>query len=131
MAWALERKGWNVVPQVGVPRFRIDLGVVHHDRPGDILLGVERERKSTVNAYRARLGQQHDRTRMRTFCGAVYVVHGHRGTAGSPRRGRALRQSRLDDFQGRSSSLHALGSTSSCVARKLGQCKGVSEGGSL
>jgi very-short-patch-repair endonuclease len=30
-----------VVPQVGVSRFRIDLGIVHPDRPGDFLVGVE------------------------------------------------------------------------------------------
>lgn len=37
----LTRKGWHVVPQIGVSRFRIDLGIVHPDRPGDYLLGVE------------------------------------------------------------------------------------------
>lgn len=41
VAEALTRKGWHVVPQIGVSRFRIDLGVVHPDRPGDYLLGVE------------------------------------------------------------------------------------------
>ncbi|MFT5028512.1 MAG: very-short-patch-repair endonuclease [Candidatus Binatia bacterium] len=37
----LMEKGWEVVPQVGVSRFRIDLGVVHPKRPGDFLVGVE------------------------------------------------------------------------------------------
>ena len=41
MASALKRRGWSVVPQIGVSRFRIDLGVVHPDRPGDYLAGVE------------------------------------------------------------------------------------------
>jgi very-short-patch-repair endonuclease len=37
----LQDKGWEVVSQVGVSRFRIDLGIVHPDRPGDFLVGVE------------------------------------------------------------------------------------------
>ena len=37
----LQEKGWQVVPQVGVSRFRIDLGIVHPERPGDFLVGVE------------------------------------------------------------------------------------------
>ena len=41
VAEGLTRKGWHVVPQIGVSRFRIDLGIVHPDRPGDYLLGVE------------------------------------------------------------------------------------------
>ena len=41
VAEGLTRKGWHVVPQIGVSRFRIDLGVVHPDQPGDYLLGVE------------------------------------------------------------------------------------------
>ena len=41
VALELRRRGWTVVPQVGVSRFRIDLGIVHPDRPGDYLLGGE------------------------------------------------------------------------------------------
>ncbi len=41
MAQALQAKGWQVVPQIGVSRFRIDLGIVHPDRPGDYLVGIE------------------------------------------------------------------------------------------
>ena len=41
VAERLRDKGWEVVPQVGVSRFRIDLGIVHPDRPGDFLVGVE------------------------------------------------------------------------------------------
>lgn len=32
---ALRKRGWTIVPQVGVSKFRIDLGIVHPDRPGD------------------------------------------------------------------------------------------------
>jgi hypothetical protein len=40
VADGLRRKGWNTHPQIGVSRFRIDLGVVHPDRPGDYLVGI-------------------------------------------------------------------------------------------
>jgi very-short-patch-repair endonuclease len=54
VAWALQRRGWNVVPQVGVSRFRIDLGVVHPDRPGDFFLGVECDGATYHSAATAR-----------------------------------------------------------------------------
>ena len=38
---ALRRRGWQVVPQVGVSAYRIDLGVLHPDRPGLYLAGIE------------------------------------------------------------------------------------------
>ena len=41
VAWALREKGWNVQTQVGVSRFRVDLGVIHPDKPGRYLAGVE------------------------------------------------------------------------------------------
>src|SRR5690606_33214373 len=43
-----------VVPQIGVSRFRIDLGVVHPDRPGDYLLGVECDGATYHSAATAR-----------------------------------------------------------------------------
>ncbi len=41
VATALRQRGWDVRTQVGVSRFRIDLGVVHPDAPGRFLAGVE------------------------------------------------------------------------------------------
>lgn len=38
---ALQKRGWEVHPQVGVSFFRIDLGVVHPDFPGRYLAGIE------------------------------------------------------------------------------------------
>ena len=38
---ALERRGWEVRTQVGVSGFRIDLAIVHPDRAGSYLCGVE------------------------------------------------------------------------------------------
>ena len=37
----LKDKGWEVVPQIGVSRFRIDLGIVHPEKPGRYLAGIE------------------------------------------------------------------------------------------
>ena len=51
---ALRRRGWIVVPQVGVSKFRIDLGVVHPDRPGDYLVGVECDGAAYHSAATAR-----------------------------------------------------------------------------
>ena len=38
---ALQDKGWEIHPQVGVSFFRVDLGIVHPDFPGRYLAGVE------------------------------------------------------------------------------------------
>ncbi|MGA0601510.1 DUF3320 domain-containing protein [Caulobacter sp. KR2-114] len=54
VANALRDRGWTVVPQVGVSKFRIDLGVVHPDRPGDYLAGVECDGATYHSAATAR-----------------------------------------------------------------------------
>jgi very-short-patch-repair endonuclease len=54
VAQGLRRKGWQVVPQIGVSRFRIDLGIVHPDRPGDYLVGVECDGATYHSAATAR-----------------------------------------------------------------------------
>jgi len=41
VAWALRDLGWKVQTQVGVSKFRVDLGVIHPDHPGLFLAGVE------------------------------------------------------------------------------------------
>jgi hypothetical protein len=41
VAECLRAKGWEVIPQIGVSRFRIDLGVVNPDAPGAYLAGIE------------------------------------------------------------------------------------------
>lgn len=38
---AIEAKGWELRPQIGVSGFRIDLGVVHPDHAGVFLAGIE------------------------------------------------------------------------------------------
>ncbi len=41
VAKQLEARGWQVVSQIGVSAFRIDLGIVHPDKPGAYLAGIE------------------------------------------------------------------------------------------
>ena len=41
MAEAFRAKGWEVRTQIGVSGFRVDLGVVHPDRAGSYLSGIE------------------------------------------------------------------------------------------
>ncbi|MDB4309256.1 AAA domain-containing protein, partial [Porticoccaceae bacterium] len=41
VAWALRAKGWKVQTQIGVSKFRVDLGVTHPDHPGVYLAGIE------------------------------------------------------------------------------------------
>ncbi|KAF0282890.1 DUF3320 domain-containing protein [Spiribacter roseus] len=41
VARALQQRGWRVRPQIGVSAFRVDLGVVHPDKAGVYLAGVE------------------------------------------------------------------------------------------
>jgi very-short-patch-repair endonuclease len=50
----LRRRGWRVVTQVGVSKFRIDLGIVHPDLPGDFVLGVECDGATYHSAATAR-----------------------------------------------------------------------------
>ncbi|HHX8375401.1 TPA: DUF4011 domain-containing protein, partial [Vibrio alginolyticus] len=41
VAQALRIKGWKIQTQVGVSKFRVDLGVLHPDKPGKYIAGVE------------------------------------------------------------------------------------------
>jgi very-short-patch-repair endonuclease len=41
VAEGLRRRGWNLHTQIGVSKFRVDLGVVHPDAPGRYLAGIE------------------------------------------------------------------------------------------
>jgi very-short-patch-repair endonuclease len=41
VASLLRARGWTVQTQIGVSKFRIDLGIVHPERPGRFLAGVE------------------------------------------------------------------------------------------
>jgi len=54
VAAQLERRGWQVVPQVGMSGFRIDLGIRHPDLPGAYLAGVECDGATYHSAATAR-----------------------------------------------------------------------------
>ena len=57
---ALANKGWQVVPQVGVSGFRIDLGIRHPDKPGAYLAGVECD---GATYHRSAVARDRDKTR--------------------------------------------------------------------
>lgn len=54
VAGELQRRGWQVVTQVGVSDFRIDLGVKHPDRTGAYLAGVECDGRTYHSSATAR-----------------------------------------------------------------------------
>lgn len=54
VAAQLEQRGWQVVPQVGISGFRIDLGIRHPDLAGAYLAGVECDGASYHSAATAR-----------------------------------------------------------------------------
>lgn len=54
VADGLRHKGWETHPQIGVSRFRIDLGVVNPDCPGDYLVGIECDGATYHSAATAR-----------------------------------------------------------------------------
>ena len=60
IAGAIRELGYEVVPQVGVSGFRVDLGVIHPDEPGRFVLGVECDGAAYHSAVTAR-----DRDRLR------------------------------------------------------------------
>lgn len=57
---ALVCKGWQVVPQVGVSGFRVDLGIRHPDKPGAFLAGVECD---GATYHRSAVARDRDKTR--------------------------------------------------------------------
>lgn len=62
VAAELSKKGWQVLTQIGVSSFRIDLGVVHPDAPGRFLAGVECDGATYHRSATAR-----DRDKLREF----------------------------------------------------------------
>lgn len=62
VAAALAKKGWQVVTQIGVSSFRIDLGVVDPDAPGRFLAGIECDGATYHRSATAR-----DRDKLREF----------------------------------------------------------------
>ncbi len=64
IAAALEDRGWRIDPQVGVSGFRVDLGVVHPDKPGAFLAGVECD---GATYHRSAVARDRDKTRQQVL----------------------------------------------------------------
>lgn len=69
---ALRARGLEVHPQVGVAGFWIDLGIVHPNKPGTYVLGVECDGASYHSAHSAR---DRDRLRQRALEGYGWNIH--------------------------------------------------------
>jgi very-short-patch-repair endonuclease len=54
VARQLMARGWNVKTQVGVSRYRIDIGVLHPDEPGRFIAGIECDGATYHSAETAR-----------------------------------------------------------------------------
>jgi very-short-patch-repair endonuclease len=67
----LERLGWQIVPQVGVSGFRIDIGVRHPDLPGAYLAGVECD---GATYHRAATARDRDKVREQVLRGLGWNI---------------------------------------------------------
>ncbi len=68
---ALELRGWQVLPQIGVSGFRIDLGVRHPDKPGAYLAGVECD---GATYHRSAVARDRDKTRQLVLEGLGWSI---------------------------------------------------------
>lgn len=64
VAAALQERGWRIDPQVGVSGFRVDLGVVHPDKLGAYLAGVECD---GATYHRSAVARDRDKIRQQTL----------------------------------------------------------------
>ncbi|WP_349361325.1 DUF4011 domain-containing protein [Stappia sp.] len=67
----LQRRGWLVVPQVGVSGFRVDMGVRNPDRPGAYLAGVECDGATYHGSATAR---DRDKVRQQVLAGLGWSI---------------------------------------------------------
>lgn len=70
--------GFDARPQVGVAGYRIDIGVIHPDRPGAFLLGVECD---GAQYHSSRTARDRDRLRHEVLEGLGWRLHHIWGTA--------------------------------------------------
>ncbi len=69
---ALKERGFQIVPQVGVAGYFIDLGVIHPKHPGTFILGVECDGAAYHSARSAR---DRDRLREEVLCDLGWNIH--------------------------------------------------------
>ncbi len=61
---SLQKQGWRIDAQVGVSGFRIDLGIIHPDKPGAYLAGIECD---GATYHRSAIARDRDKTRQRVL----------------------------------------------------------------
>ncbi|MBZ9708628.1 DUF3320 domain-containing protein [Mesorhizobium sp. ESP7-2] len=71
VAERLERRGWTVVPQVGISDFRIDLGIRHPDLAGAYLAGVECD---GATYHRSATARDRDKVREQVLTGLGWTI---------------------------------------------------------
>ena len=71
VAAALESRGWQVVPQVGVSAFRVDIGIKHPDRAGAYLAGIECD---GATYHRAATARDRDKLREQVLRGLGWEI---------------------------------------------------------
>lgn len=71
VAEQLERRGWTVVPQVGISDFRIDLAVRHPDLAGAYLAGVECD---GATYHRSATARDRDKVREQVLTGLGWTI---------------------------------------------------------
>ena len=64
--------GYEIVPQVGVEEFFIDIGIRHPDRPGEFLMGLECDGK---NYHSSRSVRDRDRLRQEILESKGWFIH--------------------------------------------------------
>ena len=69
---ALTRKGLNVVPQVGVCGYRIDIGVLDHESPGRFVCGIECD---GLAYHQSQTARDRDRLRQQVLEGRGWDIH--------------------------------------------------------
>jgi very-short-patch-repair endonuclease len=72
VADALRKRGFIVVPQVGVASYRIDLAVRHPEKPGSYILGVECD---GATYHSSRSARDRDRLRQAVLEGLGWNIH--------------------------------------------------------
>jgi len=71
VAEALQKRGWQTCPQVGVSAFRIDLGVIDPDNPETYLAGVECD---GYTYHRCATARDRDYLREKVLCGLGWDI---------------------------------------------------------
>jgi very-short-patch-repair endonuclease len=72
VAMALRIQGYKVEPQVGVSGFKIDLGVLHPDKPGRFVLGIECD---GATYHSSRSARDRDRLRQQVLEGLGWQLY--------------------------------------------------------